>query len=323
MQVPEPPPITTTTNTTTNTHTPSALLRALLSTIEEHVVPLTAAGVSSGSKVFGAAVLSGADLAPLTAATNDERWSPLLHGEVNCIQAFFAQGRFPAPELSLLPSSGGSGLEKEKKENGNGNEKGAEGEEEEEKLGSERSERSSCYPYPLGSGRPSPRSCVFLATHEPCSLCLSALAWAGFATVYYLFAHADSRDLFAIPYDIDILEAVFRVPSPSPSPSSTSSPTSSPASSSTTKPERDGNANANANADGHGHGRSSSRPLYNRTNKFFTARSLAELAAEVPGADERRAWEAEIARVRALYDGLNERYQQGKREGVGSASFWK
>ncbi|KAI0601070.1 cytidine deaminase-like protein [Biscogniauxia sp. FL1348] len=280
METPEPP---TTTTTTTTTHTPAALLRALLTTIEKHVVPLTALGVSSGSKVFGAAILSGADLAPLTAATNDERQSPLLHGEVNCIQQFFAQGHFPAPELSP-PSPSPSPPVASKEE---AIETETENETKEEEI-----------PYPLGPGRPSPRSCVFLATHEPCSLCLSALAWAGFATVYYLFAHADSRDLFAIPYDIEILEAVFRVdrhpPSPHPG-TEEKGPTPTP----------------------------SPLPLYNRTNKFFTARSLAELAAQVPDPQERRAWEAEIARVRALYDELSESYQKGKREGVGSASFWK
>ena len=25
-----------------------------------------------------------------------------------------------------------------------------------------------------------PKDCIFLSTHEPCSLCLSAIAWAGF-----------------------------------------------------------------------------------------------------------------------------------------------
>ncbi len=27
--------------------------------------------------------------------------------------------------------------------------------------------------------RPAPKDCIFVATHEPCSLCLSAIAWGG------------------------------------------------------------------------------------------------------------------------------------------------
>ena len=51
--------------------------------------------------------------------------------------------------------------------------------------------------------------CIFLATHEPCSLCLSAITWTGFDNFYYLFSHEDSRDSFAIPHDLKILKEVF------------------------------------------------------------------------------------------------------------------
>lgn len=50
---------------------------------------------------------------------------------------------------------------------------------------------------------------IFLATHEPCSLCLSAITWTGFDNFYYLFSHEDSRDSFAIPHDLKILKEVF------------------------------------------------------------------------------------------------------------------
>lgn len=57
--------------------------------------------------------------------------------------------------------------------------------------------------------RPDPTDCVFLATHEPCSLCLSAITWSGFDNFYFLFSHEDSRDSFAIPHDLRILKEVF------------------------------------------------------------------------------------------------------------------
>ncbi len=59
--------------------------------------------------------------------------------------------------------------------------------------------------------RPAPADCIFIATHEPCSLCLSAVTWCGFDNFYYLFSHEDSRDAFNIPHDLKILKEVFRL----------------------------------------------------------------------------------------------------------------
>ncbi len=59
---------------------------------------------------------------------------------------------------------------------------------------------------------PDPRGLVFLSTHEPCTMCLSAIAWAGFDRIVYLFSHQDSRDAFAIPHDLKMLEEVFGLP---------------------------------------------------------------------------------------------------------------
>ncbi|RYO97134.1 hypothetical protein DL765_011303 [Monosporascus sp. GIB2] len=219
------------------THDPVTLLNALLSVIEHRLVPLTAQGVSSGSKIFGAAILRKSDLAAVTVATNDDRTSPLLHGEINCIQQFFA-----SPSRTVAPAD-----------------------------------------------------CVFLATHEPCSLCLSGIAWAGFDNFFHLFTYEDTRDLFAIPHDIRILEGVFRV-------------------------------RAGA-VDGEGGGEDDAalarRPLYNRRNKFFTACSFAELVARIGDPAERERWAGEVERVKGLYDGLNKTYQDVKERGVESASVWK
>lgn len=61
------------------------------------------------------------------------------------------------------------------------------------------------------AARPATRDCLFLATHEPCSLCLSAITWSGFDNFYHLFSHEDSRDAFDIPHDLRILQEVFRL----------------------------------------------------------------------------------------------------------------
>ncbi|CAA9961212.1 Cytidine/deoxycytidylate deaminase family protein [Pyrenophora teres f. maculata] len=214
---------------------PEQLVTKLLSTIESHIIPLTKQGVSTGSKLFGAAILSRADLTPYTLATNNERLSPLLHGEINCIQQFFTVD------------------------------------------------------YPSSSTRPHPgKDCIFLATHEPCSLCLSGITWAGFNEFYYLFTYEDSRDLFDIPYDIDILQEVFRV------------------------------KGEDESEDG-----LQKRQLYNRKNKFFTAKSFKEIVGEVGDEETRVRLEGEIERVKALYNGLSETYQEGKKAGAESSSVWK
>lgn len=57
--------------------------------------------------------------------------------------------------------------------------------------------------------RPPTTELIFLSTHEPCTLCMSAITWAGFDNYYYLFSHEDSRDAFAIPHDLRILKELF------------------------------------------------------------------------------------------------------------------
>jgi len=131
----------------------AALLHRILDVIEQDILPLTAAAVPKGNKLFGAAILNKSDSSLVIAETNNEMENPLWHGEVHCLKKFY--------------------------------------------------ERPS-------SERPSTKDCIFIATHEPCSLCLSAITWAGFDNFYYLFSHEDSRDSFAIPHDLKILKEVFR-----------------------------------------------------------------------------------------------------------------
>lgn len=132
--------------------TDAALLDRLLDVIERDVVPMTAAGVAKGNKLFGAAILNKADGSLVLAETNNELENPLWHGEVHALKRFYEMPK------DMRPATG---------------------------------------------------DCIFLATHEPCSLCLSAITWTGFDNFYYLFSHEDSRDAFAIPHDLKILKEVF------------------------------------------------------------------------------------------------------------------
>lgn len=131
---------------------PVRLAARLLDVVENHVAPLTRAGVRKGDKIFGAAILRKSDGALVVAGTNEETECPLWHGEVVAIRRFH--------ELRARE-------------------------------------------------RPGPEACLFLSTHEPCPLCLSAITWAGFDNFYYLFSYEDSRDDFDIPHDLQILEEVF------------------------------------------------------------------------------------------------------------------
>jgi tRNA(Arg) A34 adenosine deaminase TadA len=132
--------------------TDAALLDRLLDVIEKDVVPMTAAGVEKGNKLFGAAILNKADGSLVLAETNNELENPLWHGEVHALKRFYEMPK---------------------------------------------------------DTRPATGDCIFIATHEPCSLCLSAITWTGFDNFYYLFSHEDSRDAFAIPHDLKILKEVF------------------------------------------------------------------------------------------------------------------
>lgn len=79
--------------------TNAALVDAVLDALCDDVLPLTREGVARGNKAFGAAVLRKSSLDLVVAGTNEETRSPLLHGEVSCLNRFWempAEQR-PAP----------------------------------------------------------------------------------------------------------------------------------------------------------------------------------------------------------------------------------
>ena len=56
-----------------------------------------------------------------------------------------------------------------------------------------------------------PRNCLFICSHEPCSLCLSAITWSGFDNFIFLFPYEDTKNSFKIPHDLKVLEEVFNI----------------------------------------------------------------------------------------------------------------
>ena len=59
--------------------------------------------------------------------------------------------------------------------------------------------------------RPNEKECMFLSSHEPCSMCLSAITFSGFDNFYFLFPYSDTNDEFNIPHDLNILKEVFKI----------------------------------------------------------------------------------------------------------------
>ena len=56
-----------------------------------------------------------------------------------------------------------------------------------------------------------PKDYYFISSHEPCSLCLSAITWSGFDNFYYLFHYEETESNFCIPHDLKILKEVFKI----------------------------------------------------------------------------------------------------------------
>ena len=66
--------------------------------------------------------------------------------------------------------------------------------------------------YELNSNiRPNEKDCMFLSSHEPCSLCLSAITFSGFDNFYYLFPYESTSKEFNIPHDLNILKEIFNI----------------------------------------------------------------------------------------------------------------
>tara|TARA_B100001250_G_C19464962_1_gene641902 strand:+ start:28 stop:618 length:591 start_codon:yes stop_codon:yes gene_type:complete len=59
--------------------------------------------------------------------------------------------------------------------------------------------------------RPNEKNCMFLSSHEPCSMCLSAITFSGFNNFYYLFPYSETNNKFNIPHDLNILKEVFKI----------------------------------------------------------------------------------------------------------------
>ena len=59
--------------------------------------------------------------------------------------------------------------------------------------------------------RPNEKECIFLSSHEPCSMCLSAITFSGFDNFYFLFPYTDTNNEFNIPHDLNILKEVFKI----------------------------------------------------------------------------------------------------------------
>jgi hypothetical protein len=62
---------------------------------------------------------------------------------------------------------------------------------------------------------------------------------------------------------------------------------------------------------------------YNRDNKFFKARSVAEVVDTIQDERKKEKWTAEIAHVKAIYNELSDTYQKGKANGQESFSFFQ
>lgn len=129
--------------------------------------------------------------------------------------------------------------------------------------------------------RPAVNDCLFLTTHEPCSLCLSAITWSGFDNFTYMFTYEDTDKLFDINGDLDIFVHVFHL-------------------------KADETARQ-ASVDG---SQKQVRPEYKLQNKYFVAVSFAELVAAIPDSGEQGRWADRVEDVKRSYGQLSKEYRK-------------
>lgn len=204
-------------------HPATKLLDAFCACIKKDIHPLSAVAVAAGSKLFGAAILLKSDLTVVYADTNQERGSPLWHGETWTLKQFF---EIPAEK------------------------------------------------------RPNVADCLFLTTHEPCSLCLSAIVWSGFDNFIYMYTYEETHNIFECHGDLDIFNNVFNV--------------------------REGETARQASPDGK---LSQVRPQYKLRNSMLVALSFAELVAAVQ-VQARDEYVAKVDEVKKSYGRLSEAYRR-------------
>lgn len=63
---------------------------------------------------------------------------------------------------------------------------------------------------------PAPGDCMMLATHQPCCMCASAIAWGGFPEAWYLFGYEQTGADFNIPHDQKMIRDIFGTTEPNP-----------------------------------------------------------------------------------------------------------
>lgn len=56
---------------------------------------------------------------------------------------------------------------------------------------------------------PDPARCIFVSSHAPCPMCISAIAWAGFREIWVLFDYEDVKESFDMPVDLMMYKEVF------------------------------------------------------------------------------------------------------------------
>ncbi|KAH8690722.1 cytidine deaminase-like protein [Talaromyces proteolyticus] len=205
-------------------HSPTKLLDALCTCIEKDIHPLSEAAVAAGSKLFGAAILLKSDLSVVYADTNQERGSPLWHGETWTLKQFF---EIPVDK------------------------------------------------------RPDVKNCLFLTTHEPCSLCLSAILWSGFDNFIYMYTYEETHNVFECHGDLDIFNDVFNV--------------------------REGEVARQASLDGLV---SQVRPQYKLRSSRLVALSFAELLAAIVDKEERSTYADKVEGLKRSYGRLSEAYRR-------------